>query len=716
MMRLLAPLGLIGLLGVVALIIIYIIKPNYQQKFISSTFVWKLSLKYKKRKLPINKLRNILIIICQILILTLAAFILARPNTVYDIEPYKQEYILVIDSSASMRTKYEDKTRFDRAIEQAIIDAYTIFDTDGIISVIIADATPAYLTTQPEEDDGIFEEGYVPEVETFLQVTSAKAMTLEDELNRLKDEDTCSYGSSDIDGAMEMCQAIIDNNPTAKVYLYTDTTYNVAPTVTQISCCVEDEWNAGILDVRAVEDDYYYQFEVDVGFYAHMENPTDLRTATLDITLDVANANAADRESAEGQDMQTVEYSVRVTGGVPRTVIFKSGLSDTDAIDNEEGVIYFNLEEVYGKDKKIQTFGSVTVKVSRQGATGDANSLDDSFILYGNQKNIIRVQYFSTIPNTFMNGIMSSLKSLYKNRWDIQLFEVKKGDEAETKGFDLYIYEHEMPEVLPTDGAILMVNPDTAPPASDFAVGQEVQGNKDYYFHTEALDEDNPALQVLSGLTLENITARNYMQITAAPGYDVLATVNNTPAVMVRNAGDAKMAVLAFSLHYSNLVLRKEFPILMSNLFSYFFPPMIEESSVSVGDTLFMGAMGEALEVIYPTYVGGDENKVFNNQDVLWSFYDEESSGLNKVYSMEMTMPGVYYVTQTTYLYRTLNDYVYVSIPSVESDIWRTTEMAAPVAEEYETEYFEDWLVWLAAIVVFLLFAEWWLHTRENAM
>ena len=95
---------------------------------------------------------------------------------------------------------------------------------------------------------------------------------------------------------------------------------------------------------------------------------------------------------------------------------------------------------------------------------------------------------------------------------------------------------------------------------------------------------------------------------------------------------------------------------------------------------------------------------------------DEESSGLNKVYSMEMTMPGVYYVTQTTYLYRTLNDYVYVSIPSVESDIWRTTEMAAPVAEEYETEYFEDWLVWLAAIVVFLLFAEWWLHTRENAM
>ena len=49
-MTLLTPLGLIGLLGVVALIIIYIIKPNHQQKFISSTHIWKLSLKYKKKK------------------------------------------------------------------------------------------------------------------------------------------------------------------------------------------------------------------------------------------------------------------------------------------------------------------------------------------------------------------------------------------------------------------------------------------------------------------------------------------------------------------------------------------------------------------------------------------------------------------------------------------------------------------------------------------
>ena len=67
-MTLLVPLGLLGLLGVVALIIIYIIRPNYQQKFISSTYIWKLSLKYRKKRIPTSKLRNILLILCQVCI------------------------------------------------------------------------------------------------------------------------------------------------------------------------------------------------------------------------------------------------------------------------------------------------------------------------------------------------------------------------------------------------------------------------------------------------------------------------------------------------------------------------------------------------------------------------------------------------------------------------------------------------------------------------
>ena len=78
-MSLLVPLGLLGLLGIAALILIYILKPNYQQKIISSTYVWKLSLRYRKKKIPVSRLRNIILLICQILTIAACAFIMTKP-------------------------------------------------------------------------------------------------------------------------------------------------------------------------------------------------------------------------------------------------------------------------------------------------------------------------------------------------------------------------------------------------------------------------------------------------------------------------------------------------------------------------------------------------------------------------------------------------------------------------------------------------------------
>ena len=78
-MTLLLPLGLLGLLSLAVLILIYVLRPNYQQKLVSSTFIWKLSLKYRKNRLPISKLRNLLILIFQILLLASLALMMAQP-------------------------------------------------------------------------------------------------------------------------------------------------------------------------------------------------------------------------------------------------------------------------------------------------------------------------------------------------------------------------------------------------------------------------------------------------------------------------------------------------------------------------------------------------------------------------------------------------------------------------------------------------------------
>ena len=117
-MNWLTPLGFLGLLGLVALIIIYIIKPNFQNKIISSTYIWKKSLKYKKKRIPISKLRNILLFICQVLAITAASLILAQPHLSDEDADKGEDAVIIIDASASMLSRDGGMTRFERAFDR----------------------------------------------------------------------------------------------------------------------------------------------------------------------------------------------------------------------------------------------------------------------------------------------------------------------------------------------------------------------------------------------------------------------------------------------------------------------------------------------------------------------------------------------------------------------------------------------------------------------
>ena len=151
-MTLLIPLGLLGLLSIAGLILIYIIKPNYQQKYISSTYVWALSLKLKKKRLPVSKLRNLLLILCQILFLVMCALALAQPAIITRAAVQEREIIAVIDSSASMRAATEGETRYERAIKQVAALSDEVFSVNGYVSVIVAGDTASVLAQRVRSD------------------------------------------------------------------------------------------------------------------------------------------------------------------------------------------------------------------------------------------------------------------------------------------------------------------------------------------------------------------------------------------------------------------------------------------------------------------------------------------------------------------------------------------------------------------------------------
>ena len=116
-MKFLNPAGLWLLLGIPVLILIYLIRPHHEERAVSSTFMWKLSQKFMKRQLPMQRLQRILLFVLQLLLLICAAVLIARPAL---ITGKSTEYIAIIDASASMQTADESGvSRFDRAVEEA---------------------------------------------------------------------------------------------------------------------------------------------------------------------------------------------------------------------------------------------------------------------------------------------------------------------------------------------------------------------------------------------------------------------------------------------------------------------------------------------------------------------------------------------------------------------------------------------------------------------
>lgn len=654
-MTLLTPLGLLGLISIIVLIIIYIIRPNYQQKMISSTFVWKLSLKYRKKRVPISKLRNILLILCQILILTACALILAQPSQILKSEVEVPEVIAIIDSSASMRAEYDGETRFTRAINEVIQDTDDVFAKDGIVTVILADENPSYL----------------------VQGIRANNKTqLENALEPLLDEYTgCAYGDSDMESAMALCEDIVLKNPATEIYVYTDTEYAYVPeNIKVIDVCDENEWNAAILDASTDFNEGYYSFCVDVACYG--------RDQEIELYLEVQNANAADSNDVGS----TIKFTVPVycDGDTTKRIIFINDDLYEESADTDENVIYHRI----GEADKISSYQTVFMTIDNDNLLGDSLEEDNKFNLYNGQKEVLRIQYASGKTNPFFVAVLDSLRAIYQDRWDIQITELRPETEAATSGFDLYIFEHTMPNIMPTDGVVFIVNPSTAPSGSGFTV----QGERS--FHNLSLTEADGEHPLMKNITADNITVSLIKTISFDASYQILMTCDNTPALLVKEEESERVVVMPFSLHYSNLPVLKEFPLLMLNIFERFFPITVSGSSFEVNEKIDLNARGNELYVSF-----GEESTMYNQFPNV----------------LKVNMPGTYVLTQTTFAGKEIMESIYVKMPAKESDVWGKKEaLDNPYTDLTKEDYFKDLLMFVAAALVALLFIEWWLKGQES--
>ena len=141
-MSFLNPAGLWLLLGVPVLILVYLIRVRHEDRPVSSTFIWKLSSRFMKKRLPVQQIKKFLTFLLQLLIIVTVALLAARPAI---ISGPSCDYIAIIDGSASMQNADDTgKTRFQYALEE--VETLAVQAERGhTVSVLVANNAPSWL-------------------------------------------------------------------------------------------------------------------------------------------------------------------------------------------------------------------------------------------------------------------------------------------------------------------------------------------------------------------------------------------------------------------------------------------------------------------------------------------------------------------------------------------------------------------------------------------
>lgn len=219
-MTFLYPLGLLGLLGIPVLIIIYIIKSKYTEQTVSSTYLWKLSERFLKKKNPFSRLTGLISLILQILAVLAISLTIAHP--ILTVPGAAQDYCFILDGTGSMQMQHEsDVTRFEagkREIGKLIDDA-----TDGstFTLIYVADKTST----------------------VYQQTDSKQVATV------LLEGLEYSFSENTMADAQAVAQAYFAENSGAAVYLVTDRAYQTHENITLIRLCDESAQNYALSGV-----------------------------------------------------------------------------------------------------------------------------------------------------------------------------------------------------------------------------------------------------------------------------------------------------------------------------------------------------------------------------------------------------------------------------------------------------------------------------------
>lgn len=666
-MSFLYPLGFLGLLALPIIIIIYLLRSKYKSKEVSSTFIWKRSLKYVKRRIPLNFIMS-LILILQILTVIVATFAITRPR----IKPLEtEEKIIIIDASASMLAENDGTTRFEYA-KSLIEEEAEKIGANHQITLIIANEKPT----------------------THLRRGTDKGELL----TALKSLE-CTRSTANVAGALKLAGEILNENAGAQIQLYTDKEYLDSDGVEIIDCKRDGEWNAGVI---AFEDDERIEgteFIATVGNYG------------LDSGFSV-------KLLIDGRvvGQKTIEMKSNET----KIIRFTHSSSESVA-DNEIRIRLTNPIESY-ETATVQLNTSDSFEYDDSFSIYPREKINPK-ILYVS-KYVVDDNGKKSCPNSFLYRAFLAVGYSI----DSSNMYAKLKDAPELKGYDLYIFEGvEVTRELPTDGAVWLLGNRNMPEGSGIVIDTVKQANSGkvgYKFEqTLSLDVVSEIVKnvdftpmKIGSLAIDASVASYYPILSMGDFRPVYTAKNDALGVshdifVAGNIGSVRMIVTSFDVGESSLgAFVSDFPLLIKNMVTYSIPNPMPDRSAPVGSTVSFN------------FPAGATNIVYNYNDSLVS--NLEIKDLD--YTMNITEPGKYEIVVT---YPDGDDYDLAEdvkkytltghVPAEESMIVQRIPndyLEAPDPDDGAEETFEpvEIFPYIIALFILLLIIEWGVYYREQ--
>ena len=354
-------------------------------------------------------------------------------------------------------------------------------------------------------------------------------------------------------------------------------------------------------------------------------------------------------------------------------------------------LVEFKAEDC-GYNGTISTFDYVYIRFD---GVNDSLASDNEYYVYGGVKEEIRVQIWSKDPNSFFSISLFDLGSDLRETHDIFVTQVRSIDEPAREGFDIYLFEHKIPDIilqegLPTDGVVFLCDPDTTngiSEAAGFSLGNEL--------FTESEVNAGVAHPITQYFRMDKIKLTKYRPIVSYDSaiYQEVMSINGDPIMLVRNEPNCKMLVMSFNVNFSTLPIEREFPLLIYNMLNYFIPLTMNKHVATVGEEMSFYGRSDEL------YVTGD--------------------GLNEVFTefpntVAFEKPGTYRFTQRLINGEERDELLYVRITPSESNIFKVVDTLTDLGmDSFEEADTKDLLLYFAIALVTFLFVEWWLQSKE---